>query len=99
MGIPAKSGAGGGITAAAPKKLGIGVFLPPLDAQGNSARGIQVCEAIARDFGLHPFNASLPKHGLDTWLAGSRAAAAPAPSSSESTALSLFQSFSVEYTP
>lgn len=80
VGIPAKSGVGGGITAVAPKKLGIGVFSPLLDAKGNSARGIQVCEAIARDFGLHPFNASPPKHDLDEWLAGSRATAQMSPS-------------------
>ncbi|MEB3213005.1 MAG: glutaminase A [Leptolyngbyaceae bacterium] len=73
VGIPAKSGVGGGITAVAPKQLGIGVFSPLLDAKGNSARGIQVCKAIAEDFGFHPFNASTPAHNLNEWLVASRA--------------------------
>ncbi len=38
VGIPAKSGVGGGITAVVPGKLGIGTFSPLLDAKGNSVR-------------------------------------------------------------
>ncbi len=37
-GLPAKSGVGGGIIAAAPNKFGIAAFSPPLDAAGNSVR-------------------------------------------------------------
>ena len=39
VGLPAKSGVGGGILAVLPGQLGIGVFSPPLDEQGNSVRG------------------------------------------------------------
>ena len=53
VGMPAKSGVGGGIIAVLPGQLGIGVFSPPLDERGNSVRGVQVCEAISRDLGLH----------------------------------------------
>ena len=53
IGMPAKSGVGGGIIAVLPGQLGIGVFSPPLDERGNSVRGVQVCEAISRDLGLH----------------------------------------------
>lgn len=35
VGLPAKSGVGGGIVAVLPGQLGIGVFSPPLDGQGN----------------------------------------------------------------
>jgi len=56
VGIPAKSGVGGGILAVLPGQLGIGVFSPALDLHGNSVRGIEVCRAISRDFGLHLFN-------------------------------------------
>jgi len=56
VGMPAKSGVGGGIMAVLPGQFGLGVFSPPLDAKGNSVRGIAACERISQDFGLHMFN-------------------------------------------
>ncbi len=53
VGLPAKSGVGGGIMAVLPGQLGIGVFSPPLDERGNSVRGVKVCEALSRELGLH----------------------------------------------
>ena len=70
VGMPAKSGVGGGITAVVPGKLGIGTFSPPLDEKGNSVRGIKVCEDLARDFGLHLFNVAKPKLDLKEWIEG-----------------------------
>jgi glutaminase len=70
VGLPAKSGVGGGITAVAPGELGIGTFSPPLDAKGNSVRGIKVCEDLSRDFGLHLFNAAKAEWDLREWIAG-----------------------------
>ncbi|HYN77418.1 MAG TPA: glutaminase A [Lamprocystis sp. (in: g-proteobacteria)] len=58
VGMPAKSGVGGGIVAVLPGQVGIAVFSPLLDARGNSCRGIRVCEEISRDFDLHLFHAS-----------------------------------------
>jgi glutaminase len=58
VGLPAKSGVGGGILAVLPGQLGIGVFSPPLDAQGNSVRSIRVCMDLARELALHLFNPS-----------------------------------------
>jgi glutaminase len=58
VGLPAKSGVGGGILAVLPGQLGIGVFSPPLDSQGNSVRAIRVCMDLARDLALHMFNPS-----------------------------------------
>ncbi len=55
VGLPAKSGVGGGILAVLPGQLGIGIFSPPLDEQGNSARGIRVCADLSHDLGLHVF--------------------------------------------
>ncbi len=55
VGMPAKSGVGGGIIAVLPGRFGIGVFSPRLDEIGNSARGIAVCRELSRDFGLHVF--------------------------------------------
>ena len=56
IGMPAKSGVAGGIIAVLPGQLGIGVFSPPLDAHGNSVRGIRVCDALSRHCDLHLLN-------------------------------------------
>ena len=58
VGLPAKSGVGGGILAVLPGQLGISVFSPPLDEQGNSVRAIRVCMDLARELALHMFNPS-----------------------------------------
>jgi len=55
VGMPAKSGVAGGVVAVLPGQLGIGVFSPPLDARGNSVRGVAVCKDLSRDFNLHAF--------------------------------------------
>ncbi len=47
VGIPAKSGVGGGIVAALPSQIGLGTFSPCLDSHGNSVRGLKVCEALS----------------------------------------------------
>ncbi|MGE3310340.1 MAG: glutaminase A [Limisphaerales bacterium] len=56
IGMPAKSGVSGGIVAVLPGQVGIGVFSPPLDPQGNSVRGIRVCRALSRYLDLHLLN-------------------------------------------
>ncbi|MDY6809502.1 MAG: glutaminase A [Actinomycetota bacterium] len=56
VGLPAKSGVGGGILAILPGQLGIGVYSPRLDAHGNSVRGIETCRHLSTDLGLHMFN-------------------------------------------
>jgi glutaminase len=58
VGMPAKSGVGGGIVAALPTQLGLGTYSPPLDSHGNSVRGLKVCEALSTHFGLHMLNRS-----------------------------------------
>ena len=56
VGMPAKSGVSGGIIAVIPGQIGICVFAPPVDTQGNSVRGIRVCQEISSEFQLHAFN-------------------------------------------
>lgn len=64
VGIPSKSGVAGGVLAVLPGQLGIGVFSPRLDPQGNSVRGIKVCEMLSRYFDLHLFNQRRPAPAL-----------------------------------
>ncbi len=58
VGIPAKSGVGGGIVAALPSQMGLGTFSPLLDDHFNSVRGLKVCEALSARFDLHMLNRS-----------------------------------------
>ena len=53
VGLPAKSGVSGGIIAVLPGQLGVAVFSPRLDPQGNSVRGVNVCRDLASTMGLH----------------------------------------------
>lgn len=55
VGIPCKSGVGGGILATVPKKLGIGIIGPSLDRVGNSIAGIKVLEDISEELQLNIF--------------------------------------------
>jgi glutaminase len=81
VGLPAKSGVGGGIIAVVPGQAGIGVFSPLLDERGNSARGIQACAELSERFGLHIFDRREPEHTLAAALRphGNRAAPSAAP--------------------
>jgi glutaminase len=56
VGMPAKSGVSGCIIAVIPGQIGICVYSPPIDKQGNSVRGIRVCQEISNEFELHAFN-------------------------------------------
>jgi glutaminase len=53
VGLPAKSGVGGGIIAVLPGQLGLAVFSPRLDTVGNSVRGVRACRRLSRDLELH----------------------------------------------
>ena len=53
VGMPAKSGVGGGILAVLPGQLGIGTYSPLLDAKGNSVRSVLLCRKISEELGLH----------------------------------------------
>jgi glutaminase len=56
VGLPAKSGVSGGILAAVPGKMGIGVYSPLVDTQGNSVRGVRVFKDLERVLNLHIFH-------------------------------------------
>ncbi|MCC7024029.1 MAG: glutaminase A [Thermomicrobiales bacterium] len=61
IGLPGKSGIGGGIVTVAPGKGGMGVFAPPLDAAGNSVKGQLVSRFLSERLGLNLF-ASRPEN-------------------------------------
>ena len=63
VGVPAKSGVGGGVIATVNRQLGLAVYSPRLDERGNSARGINVCIDLANELGLHAFDCM--NHGSD----------------------------------
>ena len=52
VGVPAKSGIGGGIISVAAGKGCLATFAPPLDAAGNSVRGRLVAQYLSRALGL-----------------------------------------------
>jgi glutaminase len=60
VGIPAKSGVGGGIVGMLPGAGGLAVFSPRLDDIGNSVRGLRVFEELSSHFELHLFDPDRP---------------------------------------
>mgnify|MGYP001815641361 CR=1 FL=1 len=60
VGIPAKSGVGGGIVGMLPGVGAISVFSPRLDSYGNSVRGLLVFEELSREFEMHIFDPQRP---------------------------------------
>lgn len=55
IGLPGKSGVGGGIITVAPGKGGVATFAPPLDAAGNSVKGQLASEFLSTRLGLNMF--------------------------------------------
>ena len=55
VGIPTKSGVGGGLLSVSDKRAGIGVFGPALDEKGNSIAGIKLLYEISNKLRLNLF--------------------------------------------
>ena len=55
IGLPAKSGVGGGIITVAPGKGGMCTFAPPLDTAGNSIKGKLVARFLSDRLGMNLF--------------------------------------------
>jgi glutaminase len=68
VGLPAKSGVGGGIFGVVNRQLGISIYSPKLDAQGNSVRGILACKELANHFGLHAFELTNVGSSFMQWI-------------------------------
>jgi glutaminase len=55
IGLPGKSGIGGGIVTVSPGKGGLGTFAPPLDKAGNSVKGQLVARFLSQRLGMDLF--------------------------------------------
>jgi glutaminase len=55
IGLPGKSGIGGGIVMVSPGKAGVGTFAPPLDRVGNSVKGQLAARFLSQRLGLDLF--------------------------------------------
>jgi glutaminase len=55
IGLPGKSGIGGGIVTVSPGKGGLGTFAPPLDAAGNSVKGQLAAKFLSQRLGMDLF--------------------------------------------
>jgi glutaminase len=58
VGLPGKSGVGGGIIAVVPGKMGIGTFAPPLDGAGNSVKGQLAVQFLSETLKLNLFSST-----------------------------------------
>jgi glutaminase len=61
VGVPGKSGIGGGIVTVSPGKGGLGTFSPLLDGAGNSVRGQLAARHLSRTLGLSLFASTTPR--------------------------------------
>ncbi|XP_059484756.1 glutaminase liver isoform, mitochondrial isoform X2 [Neocloeon triangulifer] len=56
VGLPAKSGVCGALLLVVPNVMGLCIWSPPLDALGNSCRGVQFCEELVEEFNFHRYD-------------------------------------------
>ena len=59
IGLPSKSGVGGGVLLIVPQVMGICIFSPRLDLAGNSVRGIEVARKITSKYLVHIFDSTM----------------------------------------
>jgi glutaminase len=60
VGMPAKSGVGGGILGVVAGRLAVATYSPRLDPKGNSVRGVAAFGQLSDELGLHVFGRAVP---------------------------------------
>lgn len=73
VGLPAKSGVGGGIVAVVPGRMALAAYSPKLSPAGNSVRGMRALAAIADDLGLSIFKSGQNEHATGSGQAAIQA--------------------------
>ncbi|MFC7308085.1 glutaminase A [Streptomyces monticola] len=63
IGLPAKSGVSGALMIVVPQVMGIAVWSPRLDSQGNTVRGIEFCKRLVERYVVHPHDAAEGQSG------------------------------------
>lgn len=56
VGLPAKSGISGAVILVIPNKMGIALWSPRVDNDGNSLRGMEFCKRLVQRFNFHHFD-------------------------------------------
>ena len=56
VGIPSKSSVSGAVVSIIPNVMGVCTFSPPLDAYGNSVRGVEFLTSLSAEFACHHFD-------------------------------------------
>lgn len=56
VGLPSKSGVGGGIMVCVPGKMGVGVYSPGLDENGNSKVGLEMMKDLSKELNLNMYS-------------------------------------------
>jgi glutaminase len=69
VGLPAKSGVGGGVLAVLPGQIGIALYSPRLDRHGNSVRGVAACRQLSHELELHFLHVASDRRSAirDSW--------------------------------
>ena len=65
IGLPSKSGVGGGIFVVIPNKMGFCTFSPNLDSYGNSVRGVDFFNLLTKKYNFHNFDCLTSTTNLD----------------------------------